>query len=167
MCDGNHGLINTWQTARLLQVSTTGCWLWGQLNRVFLPWSHFSVPDLEDFSESPILTKVNCLLKRVSLSLLYSTFLAYKEASEQSLPESSMVLYLITVLWTLHTPPANFTALESCLGDRHRFFPQSILNTLPSGIFSNLWLANGCHIFRILQPENFRVVVQKCLIINK
>lgn len=105
--------------------------------------------------------------KGVSLSLLYSTFLAYKEASEQSLPESSMVLYLITVLWTLHTPPANFTALESCLGDRHRFFPQSILNTLPSGIFSNLWLANGCHIFRILQPENFRVVVQKCLIINK
>ena len=127
----------------------------------------FSVPDLEDFNESPILTKVNCFLKRVSLSLLYSTFLSYKEASEQSLPESLLVLYLITVLWTLHIPPANFTALESCLGDRHCFFPQSILNTLPSGIFSNLWLANGCHIFRILQPENSRVVVQKCPVINK
>lgn len=85
----------------------------------------------------------------------------------QALPKRSPALYLIIVLWTLPMPPANFTAPEPCLGDRHCIFPQSVLKALPSGIFSNLWLANGCHVFRTLQPENSRVVVQKCLVINK
>lgn len=60
----------------------------------------FSVPDLEDCSKNPILTKVSF---KKSLFLLTSHRFAFTQGGfvavfEQALPKHSLVLYLITVL---------------------------------------------------------------------